>query len=145
MKIVVEDESPEKEDREFSNSLYHWLSGWVNRILFVILAGWGLMFTIHKLNPPEPVPPQPEWVGKDSSKRAYQIKHWDFENHVIEYYEPETPSEPYKVRERVTSSVEIPMGEGYSVVINGVSSEEVLESLEIDYEDVRDYLGAELR
>lgn len=145
MKIVVEDESPEKEDREFSNSLYHWLSRWVNRILLVIFLGWGAVFLIHKLNPPEQVPPQPEWAGKDQSKRAYQIKHWDFENHAIEYYESETPREPHKAKERVTPSVEIPMGNDYSVVLKGVTSEEVLESLEIDYEDVRDYLGAELR
>ena len=79
------------------------------------------------------------YKGKIKSVISY-----DYENMTVTYREPgKYKPENNKYKAPISTGVTIKSG---NVSINtGLSNEEILEQLDLDYHDVRDYLGDELR
>ncbi len=92
------------------------------------------------------VPASP-WKNEDPNRPVTDIADYDYENQTVTYREYGNREESdrqlreFVKRNSETVVLETPNG----AIDTGLSSEEILEQLELDYHDAADYLGDELQ
>ena len=116
------------------------------KVLFGIAIFWFSCFIISKCTKKEVVenPNKCHWKNIDPNRSPGDVISYDYENMTVTYREPgKYKPENNKYKAPISTGVTIKSG---NVSINtGLSNEEILEQLDLDYHDVRDYLGDELR
>ncbi len=117
-------------DHEVSPFFILWL-----KIVAWILVLWLVAYVCDK---PVEVDSKPKcvWKNIDPSRRMSEISSYDYNTFTVTYADPAPP-----YRGRPSHSVTYSRG---VTLQTGLSSEEILEQLNLDYEDVRDYFGDEL-
>ena len=95
----------------------------------------------------EPYVPKSPWKNEDPNKPVTEIAEYDYENQTVTYYQytdrdaADKQMNEFIQKNSETVTLETPNG----TIDTGLSSEEILEQLELDYHDVADYLGDELQ
>ena len=93
----------------------------------------------------KPYVPSSPFTNIDPNRPVTDIAEYDYENKTVRYYdyshneESDKQMNDFIKRNSETIVLKTPDGE----IDTGLSSEEILEQLELDYHDVGDYLGDE--
>lgn len=108
------------------------------------IVGIILIFWIwDKLTPIETKTIKSHWVNEDPSKSVTDIQYLNYETGEVTYREYRTASREPKVSNSKLSTTNIVTSSG-DIDIK-LTPEEIIQQLNIDYEDIRDYYGDELK
>lgn len=141
-RIVINVEEAEEQERELERAITIFIGRWVSKVVFSMIGIAGIAIIVDKLDTPEPDEPPIGWKRLDLSRDVHEVKNWDMITHEVEYYEY-NPSSSFKTIKSEPPRVEIRINNSQKVILEGVTQEEVLESFDIDYEDIRDYYGGD--
>lgn len=118
-------------DHEVSPFFILWL-----KIVAWILVLWLVAYMFDKPAKVEQPSNKCIWKNIDPSRRMSEISSYDYNTLTVTYADP---APPYRGRPKQT----VTYSRGVTLQ-TGLSNEEILEQLNLDYDDVRDYLGEEL-
>ena len=108
-------------------------------ITVIILIFW----IWEKLTPIETKTIKSHWVNEDPSKSVTDIQYLNYETGEVTYRKYRTASREPKVSNSKLSTTNIVTSSG-DITIE-LTPEEIIQQLNIDYEDIRDYYGDELK
>ena len=84
------------------------------------------------------------WKNIDPNRPVTDIVSLDYDTRMVTYRSEGKYQGKYKTQRNSQSNGEA-LKTGNATINTGLSNEEILEQLDLDYHDVRDYLGDELR
>lgn len=113
----------------------------ITRVVLLVIASFWLFDGLSELNrPPKPI--KYHWKNEDPGKKVTDIQYLNYDTGEVIYreYGPPTSNSKY-IGDKVTSTKITTSSRIYEI---DLTPEEILEQLNLEYEDVRDYYGSEL-
>ena len=117
------------------------------KILYAIVGTWLFFFILTQISDctnQKEKPVGSYWTNIDENRPLTDIKHFNIQEKTVEYREPNL--------HRNIPSYTGNNNEGRVIITSGnvtiktdLSAEEIIEQLDIEYEDIMDYMGSELR
>lgn len=117
------------------------------KILYAIVGTWLFFFILTQISDctnQKEKPVGSYWTNIDEDRPLTDIKHFNIQEKTVEYREPNL--------HRNIPSYTGSNNEGGVIITSGnvtiktdLSAEEIIEQLDIEYEDIMDYMGSELR
>lgn len=117
------------------------------KILYAIVGTWLFFFILTQISDctnQKEKPVGSYWTNIDENRPLTDIKHFNIQEKTVEYREPNL--------HRNIPSYMGSNNEGGVIITSGnvtiktdLSAEEIIEQLDIEYEDIMDYMGSELR
>ncbi|WP_370757742.1 hypothetical protein [Coprobacter secundus] len=116
------------------------------KVLFGIIMFWFLSLGVSKCTRKEVVenPNKCHWKNIDPNRSPGDVISYDYKNRTVTYREP-GEYKPKNNKKYKSNNSGVTLKSGNVSINTGLSDEEILEQLDLDYHDVRDYLGDELR
>lgn len=120
----------------------------VKKIMLIIFSIWLGCIVIAKISDPKPDDNKSScyWTNIDPNRSVQYITDYDVENRKVIYEDGGYYDKP--IMQKVTpysNPSGITIRSGNTVIQTDVSPEELLESMDLDYNDILDYYGVELR
>lgn len=119
---------------------------WLKKILYGVLGFWLLCFMVDKCTSEKRIPhTKPYWSNLDPNRSVQDIARYNINEGTVTYRSNEPYREPIKSRMYYPKNDGITIKSGNTIIHTDVSPEELLEQLDLDYNDISDYYGIELR
>lgn len=122
------------------------LFGKLRKGLYTFLIIWLCCFFLDKcINPDIESSGKPYWTNLEPGRSVQEIASYDYENMTVEYRDNRPYQGKLKSRSYSYPSNGITIKSGNTVIKTDVTPEELLEQLDLDFHDIGDYYGIELR
>lgn len=116
------------------------------RIILTIFGLWLICFFISKSQETHYEKPNGSyWKNIDPNRPVTDVESYDYVNRTVTYYDYTKKPEQKGLFSGKSSSDGIVFKSGNVTIQTDLSAEDILEQMDIDYNDIADYLGDELR